>query len=161
MNVADIPAALARYEAARRPHTAKVQRMSWDDNTFYHVPDAHWTRWSTCSESLALFWPYRFGVQRWGPQNRSPCRQEWLTSVRDSAANATRSMINAPRELGAPKLSAPPCRQLVRLRLSVPVESCATRTGWCPLVDATQADSERFVWCRIDMCVGVPPVAER
>ena len=39
MNVADIPAALARYEAARRPRTAKVQRMSWDDNTFYHVPD--------------------------------------------------------------------------------------------------------------------------
>jgi hypothetical protein len=39
MNVADIPAALARHEAARRPHTAKVRRMSWDDNTFYHVPD--------------------------------------------------------------------------------------------------------------------------
>jgi salicylate hydroxylase len=37
--VADIPAALGRYEAARRPHTAKVQRISWGDNTFYHVPD--------------------------------------------------------------------------------------------------------------------------
>jgi salicylate hydroxylase len=36
---ADIPAALARYEAARRPHTAKIQRMSWDNNTFYHLPD--------------------------------------------------------------------------------------------------------------------------
>jgi salicylate hydroxylase len=36
---ADIPAALARYEAARRPHTAKIQRMSWVNNTFYHLPD--------------------------------------------------------------------------------------------------------------------------
>jgi salicylate hydroxylase len=36
---ADIPTALARYEAARRPHTAKIQRMSWDNNTFYHLPD--------------------------------------------------------------------------------------------------------------------------
>jgi salicylate hydroxylase len=36
---ADIPAALARYETARRPHTAKIQRMSWDNNTFYHLPD--------------------------------------------------------------------------------------------------------------------------
>jgi salicylate hydroxylase len=36
---AGIPAALARYEAARRPHTAKIQRMSWDNNTFYHLPD--------------------------------------------------------------------------------------------------------------------------
>ena len=36
---ADIPAALTRYEAARRPHTAKIQRMSWDNNTFYHLPD--------------------------------------------------------------------------------------------------------------------------
>jgi salicylate hydroxylase len=36
---ADIPAALARYQAARRPHTAKIQRMSWDNNTFYHLPD--------------------------------------------------------------------------------------------------------------------------
>jgi salicylate hydroxylase len=36
---ADISAALARYEAARRPHTAKIQRMSWDNNTFYHLPD--------------------------------------------------------------------------------------------------------------------------
>jgi salicylate hydroxylase len=31
--------ALTRYEAARRPHTAKIQRMSWDNNTFYHLPD--------------------------------------------------------------------------------------------------------------------------
>jgi salicylate hydroxylase len=36
---ADIPAALARYQAARRPHTAKIQRMSWDNNTIYHLPD--------------------------------------------------------------------------------------------------------------------------
>jgi salicylate hydroxylase len=36
---ADIPAALARYETARRAHTAKIQRMSWDNNTFYHLPD--------------------------------------------------------------------------------------------------------------------------
>jgi salicylate hydroxylase len=31
---ADIPTALARYETARRPHTAKIQRMSWDNNVF-------------------------------------------------------------------------------------------------------------------------------
>jgi salicylate hydroxylase len=36
---ADIPTALARYERARRPHTAKIQRMSWDNNTVYHLPD--------------------------------------------------------------------------------------------------------------------------
>ena len=36
---ADVPAALARYETVRRPHTAKIQRMSWDNNTFYHLPD--------------------------------------------------------------------------------------------------------------------------
>jgi salicylate hydroxylase len=36
---ADIPRALDRYETARRPHTAKIQRMSWDNNTFYHLPD--------------------------------------------------------------------------------------------------------------------------
>jgi salicylate hydroxylase len=28
------PTALARYETARRPHTAKIQRMSWDNNVF-------------------------------------------------------------------------------------------------------------------------------
>jgi salicylate hydroxylase len=36
---ADIATALARYETARRPHTAKIQRMSWDNNVFYHLPD--------------------------------------------------------------------------------------------------------------------------
>jgi salicylate hydroxylase len=35
----DISIALARYETARRAHTAKIQRMSWDNNTFYHLPD--------------------------------------------------------------------------------------------------------------------------
>jgi salicylate hydroxylase len=35
----DIPTALARYEGTRRPHTAKIQRMSWDNNIFYHLPD--------------------------------------------------------------------------------------------------------------------------
>jgi len=35
----DIPTALARYDETRRPHTAKIQRMSWDNNTFYHLPD--------------------------------------------------------------------------------------------------------------------------
>jgi salicylate hydroxylase len=35
----DVSKALARYEAARLPHTARIQRMSWDNNTFYHMPD--------------------------------------------------------------------------------------------------------------------------
>jgi salicylate hydroxylase len=35
----DVPTALARYETARRAHTARIQRMSWGNNTFYHLSD--------------------------------------------------------------------------------------------------------------------------
>jgi salicylate hydroxylase len=32
-------AALAAYERARLPHTARIQLMSWDNNTTFHLPD--------------------------------------------------------------------------------------------------------------------------
>ncbi|WP_431873548.1 FAD-dependent monooxygenase [Amycolatopsis sacchari] len=35
----DLAPALARYEARRRPHTARIQRRSWDNNVDYHLPD--------------------------------------------------------------------------------------------------------------------------
>lgn len=38
-NQGDIPSALARYEVARQPHTARIQRMSWSNNTSFHLPD--------------------------------------------------------------------------------------------------------------------------
>jgi hypothetical protein len=77
MNVADIPAALARYEAARRPHTAKVQRISWDDNTFYHVPDgpqqAAWDealQGAATESGLATCVGYMETTQRSSPNDR-------------------------------------------------------------------------------------------
>ena len=36
---ADRSDALARYEAARRPHTARVQRLSWTNNEVFHLLD--------------------------------------------------------------------------------------------------------------------------
>jgi salicylate hydroxylase len=35
----DVPAALARYEALRRPRTARVQGMSRDNGVRFHLPD--------------------------------------------------------------------------------------------------------------------------
>jgi salicylate hydroxylase len=32
-------AAIAAYERARRPHTARIQLMSWDNNSSFHLPD--------------------------------------------------------------------------------------------------------------------------
>ena len=32
-------AAIAAYEATRRPHTARIQLMSWDNNSSFHLPD--------------------------------------------------------------------------------------------------------------------------
>jgi salicylate hydroxylase len=35
----DAGTALHRYEQARLPHTARIQRLSWENNTVYHLPD--------------------------------------------------------------------------------------------------------------------------
>jgi salicylate hydroxylase len=35
----DLSSALKRYEHARLDHTARIQRLSWDNNAFYHLPD--------------------------------------------------------------------------------------------------------------------------
>jgi salicylate hydroxylase len=35
----DTRTALHRYERARLPHTARIQRLSWENNTVYHLPD--------------------------------------------------------------------------------------------------------------------------
>ena len=35
----DLSPALKRYEHARLDHTARIQRLSWDNNVFYHLPD--------------------------------------------------------------------------------------------------------------------------
>ena len=35
----DLSSALKRYEHARLDHTARIQRLSWDNNVFYHLPD--------------------------------------------------------------------------------------------------------------------------
>jgi salicylate hydroxylase len=34
-----VPATLRAYEAHRRPHTARIQRMAWDNNIVYHLTD--------------------------------------------------------------------------------------------------------------------------
>ncbi|MFJ1768183.1 FAD-dependent monooxygenase [Amycolatopsis sp. NPDC088138] len=36
---ADVPAALERYQRLRLPKASRIQRMSWDNNTAYHLPD--------------------------------------------------------------------------------------------------------------------------
>lgn len=36
---ADLPTALKHYERGRLPRASRVQRMSWDDNVAYHLPD--------------------------------------------------------------------------------------------------------------------------
>ncbi|KQY01289.1 hypothetical protein ASD37_30060 [Mycobacterium sp. Root135] len=38
-SASDLPAGLRRYEAARRDHTAEVQRQSWTNNVIYHLAD--------------------------------------------------------------------------------------------------------------------------
>jgi salicylate hydroxylase len=35
----DLPSALKKYERARLDHTARIQRLSWDNNVVYHMPD--------------------------------------------------------------------------------------------------------------------------
>ncbi|HEY1967425.1 MAG TPA: FAD-dependent monooxygenase [Pseudonocardia sp.] len=35
----ELAAALARYEVARQQHTIRIQRLSWSNNTAYHLPD--------------------------------------------------------------------------------------------------------------------------
>jgi salicylate hydroxylase len=35
----DVPAALRAYEARRREHTARIQRMAWENNIVYHLAD--------------------------------------------------------------------------------------------------------------------------
>jgi salicylate hydroxylase len=35
----DLSSALKRYEQARLDHTARIQRLSWDNNAFYHLSD--------------------------------------------------------------------------------------------------------------------------
>jgi len=35
----DVPSMLRTYEERRRPHTARIQRMSWDNNVSYHLDD--------------------------------------------------------------------------------------------------------------------------
>jgi salicylate hydroxylase len=36
---ADLPAGLRRYEDVRRPRASRIQRMSWENNVGYHLPD--------------------------------------------------------------------------------------------------------------------------
>jgi 2-polyprenyl-6-methoxyphenol hydroxylase-like FAD-dependent oxidoreductase len=38
-NPSEPAAALARYEVARQAHTARIQQLSWTNNTAYHLPD--------------------------------------------------------------------------------------------------------------------------
>jgi salicylate hydroxylase len=38
-NSGEPAAALARYEVARQPHTARIQLLSWSNNTAYHLSD--------------------------------------------------------------------------------------------------------------------------
>ena len=35
----DVPSTLRAYEERRLPHTARIQRMSWDNNVHYHLDD--------------------------------------------------------------------------------------------------------------------------
>jgi salicylate hydroxylase len=35
----DIPAALSAYEARRRAHTARIQRLAWENNVVFHLAD--------------------------------------------------------------------------------------------------------------------------
>ena len=35
----DVPATVHAYEARRRAHTARIQRMAWDNNVVYHLAD--------------------------------------------------------------------------------------------------------------------------
>jgi salicylate hydroxylase len=35
----DVPATVHAYEARRREHTARIQRMAWDNNVVYHLAD--------------------------------------------------------------------------------------------------------------------------
>jgi salicylate hydroxylase len=35
----DVPAALLRYERVRLPRASRIQRMSWENNVAYHLPD--------------------------------------------------------------------------------------------------------------------------
>ena len=56
----DVPATLRAYEDRRRPHTARIQRMSWDNNVLYHLADGD--RQQTRDTELASgqgFHPYR------------------------------------------------------------------------------------------------------
>ncbi|HEY4006122.1 MAG TPA: FAD-dependent monooxygenase [Pseudonocardia sp.] len=38
-NTGDPASALTRYEVARQPHTARIQRLSWANNTSFHLAD--------------------------------------------------------------------------------------------------------------------------
>jgi salicylate hydroxylase len=57
-------AALARYEVARQPHTARIQQLSWTNNTAFHLPDGREQRLrdeglrSSRATTEALHWLY-------------------------------------------------------------------------------------------------------
>jgi 2-polyprenyl-6-methoxyphenol hydroxylase-like FAD-dependent oxidoreductase len=55
-----IPATLRAYDARRRQHTTRIQRMSWDNNTVYHLDDGDQQRQRDADLAAGRgFHPYR------------------------------------------------------------------------------------------------------
>jgi hypothetical protein len=62
---------------------------------------SNWTPQSTCSESLALFWPYEFGWRR-------PSDQDWKVSARVRKTRSSRAPL-LERERRSPRLRRGKC----------------------------------------------------